>query len=179
MRLTQFTITYIIAITQTLSADLDAAMKEAQTADKVNDVSTDVQGYKEAVDSLSACISECVGPDLLSESADVVVAARDLEGKMKAKLRKAIGKAEHMLRAEISTAETSRDRAPLAAYLETLVADEVLRESCGDAVKSAENLLAKLQAEEKDRITAVSVHVCGHIVCICLFRTCLGGTSRR
>ena len=169
MRLTQCTITYIIAITQTLSADLDAAMKEAQTADKVIDVSTDVQGYKQAVDSLSACISECVGPDLLSESVDVVVAARDLEGKMKAKLRKAIGKAEHMLRAEISTAETSRDRAPLAAYLETLVADEVLRESCGDAVESAENLLAKLRAEEKDCITAVSVHVCRHIVCICCF----------
>ena len=40
--------------------------------------------------------------------------------------------------------------------------DEVLRESCGDAVKSAENLLATLQAEEKEnRLLAVIIDVCG------------------
>ena len=59
---------------------------------------TDVKGYKQAVDSLSASISECVGPDLLSESADVVVVARELEEKMKAKLRETIDRTEQMLR---------------------------------------------------------------------------------
>ena len=80
--------THIVAITQTLSKDLCAAVKEAQIADKDIDMSADVKDYKQAVDSLSVCISACVGPDLLSESADVVVVARELEGGMKAKLAK-------------------------------------------------------------------------------------------
>ena len=64
----------------------------------------------------------------------------------------------------MSTAKETREWEPLAAYLETLVADEVLRESCGDAVESAENLLATLRAEEKERKAAVSGYVCQHIM---------------
>ena len=133
-------------------------MRKAQTADEDIDVPTDVKGYKQAVDSLSASISECVGPDLLSESADVVVAARELEEKMETRLRETMDRTEQMLRRAISTAEKTRKRAPLADYLETLVVDEVLRELCGDAVECTEKLLAKLQSEEKERVTAVSVH---------------------
>ena len=144
---------------QKLREDLGAAVEKAQTADKGVDISTDVQGYNQAVDSLSASISACMGPDLLSESADVAVVARELEEKMKAKLRETIEKAEQRLREAISAAETTREWAPLAAYRETLVADEVLRESCGDAVTRAENLLATLRAEEKASHLFVSVFV--------------------
>ena len=103
-----------------------------------------MKGYKQAVDSLSASIS----------------AARESEGQLKTNLNKAIEKAAQGLRAVISTAETTREWAPLAAYLETLVADEVLRESCGDAIESAKKLIATLQAEEKEQMTMVSDHVC-------------------
>ena len=137
-------------------------MRKAQTADKNIDVSTDMKGYKQAVDSLSACISECVGETLLSEKAYVVVAARELEATMQTKLTGTIKNKEQMLREAMSTAETTREWAPLAAYLETFVADEVLRESCVDAVESAEDLLATLRAEGKDRMTMVSVHLSRH-----------------
>ena len=136
-------------------------MKKAKTADKEVDVSSDVTGYKQAVDNLSASISACVGPDLLSESADVVVAAREVEEKMKVTLRGTIDKIEHILRVMMTTAETTREWSPLAAYLETLVADEVLRESCGDAIESAEKLLATLRAEEKENcMAAMIIDVC-------------------
>ena len=134
-------------------------MRKAQTADKGIDVSTDVKGYKQAVDSLSASILECVGENLLSEEADVVVVARELEGVMKTKLREMIKNVEQMLREAMTTAERTRERAPLAAYLDTLVADEVLRQSCADAVESAENLLATLRAEEKASHLCLSVFV--------------------
>ena len=94
--------------------------------------------------------------DLLSESADAV---RELEGAMKAKLAARIANAKQMLGAMMTTAKETREWAPLAACLETLVVDE-LRESCGDAVESAKNLLATLRAEEKERKAAVSVYVC-------------------
>ena len=134
-------------------------MKKAQIADKDVDASADVTGYKQAVDNLSASISTCVGSDLLPEDADVVMHARELEGKMQKKLRKTIEKAREALLGCISEAETTRELAPLSANLNTLVADEVLRESCGDAVESAEKLLATLRAEreEKERVAAVSV----------------------
>ena len=132
-------------------------MKKAQTADKDVDVSSDVAGYQQAVDNLSASISACVGADLLSEEADAVVAARELEGTMQKKLRKAMKKAEQMLYGAMFTAQTTREWAPLASYLDTLVADEVLRESCGGAVESAEDLLATLRAEEKERMAVVSI----------------------
>ena len=134
-------------------------MRKAQTADEDIDVPTDVKGLKQAVDSLSASISECAGEILLSEEADVVVAARELEGAMKTKLRATIKNVEQMLREAMSTAETTREWAPLAAYLETLVADEVLRQSCADAVESAENLLATLRAEEKASCLCLSVFI--------------------
>ena len=135
-------------------------MKKAQSTDQHVDVSSDVTGYKQAVDNLSASISACVGADLLSEEADVVVHARELEGTMQKKLRKSIKKAEHMLVRAVFKADTTREWAPLASYLDTLVADEVLCKSCGDAVESAKKLLATLRAEEKQRKAAVSVHVC-------------------
>ena len=134
-------------------------MSKAQTADEDIDVPTDVKGYKQAVDSLSASISECVGENLLSEEADIVVAALELEGAMKTKLRGTIKNVEQMLREAMSTAETTREWAPLATYLETMVADEVLHQSCADAVESAENLLARLRAEEKASYLCLSVFV--------------------
>ena len=132
-------------------------MKKAQTADRDIDVSTDMQGYKQAVESLSASISACVGPDLLSKTADIVVTARELEWKMKAKLEGHIAIVKQTLQTAISTAENTREWGPLAAYLKTLVVDEVLKQSCGDAVESAQKLLVALQAEEKARIAEVSV----------------------
>lgn len=128
---------------------LGDAVRKAQTANEHIDVTTDVKGYEQAIESLSASITECVGDNLLSEAADVVVAARKLEDTMKTKLRRTIKNVEQMLREAISTAESTREQGPLAAYLDTLVADEVLRQSCADAVESAENLLATLRAEEK------------------------------
>ena len=132
-------------------------MKKARNADKDIDVSSDVKGYKQAVNSLSASISACVGTDLLSEAEDVAVTARKLEGTMKVKLAARIANADEMLRQVISTAETTRAWAPLAAHLDTLVADEVLRESCSDAVESAKDLLATLRAEEKERRAVLKV----------------------
>ena len=120
-------------------------------------MSSDVAAYKQAVASLSASISACVGSDLLPEETDAVVVARELEGTMQKKLRKSIKKAEQMLYGAIFTANTTREWAPLASYLDTLVADEVLRQSCDDAVESAEDLLATLRAEEKERMAMVSV----------------------
>ena len=133
-------------------------MKKAETANEDVDVSTNMTGYKHAVDNLSASIAACVGSDLLSEEADVVVEARELEGRMQKKLRKSIKKAEQMLYGAIFTANTTREWAPLAAQLDTLVADEVLRQSCDDAVESAEDLLATLRAEDKERKAAVRVY---------------------
>ena len=135
-------------------------MKKAQTADKDVDVSSDVTGYKQAVDDLSASISTRVGSNLLSEEADAVVDARESEETMQKKLRKTIKKAEQMLCGAMFTAETTREWAPLASYLDTLVADEVLRQSCGDAVESAEDLLTTLRAEEKEHMAVVSVQSC-------------------
>ena len=138
-------------------------MKKAQTADKDVDASADVTGYKQAVDKLSASISACMGADLLSEEADVVVVAGKLQGTMQKKLKKTIKKAEKMLLRAVFKAETTRKGAPLASYLDTLVADEVLRQSCGDAVEDAEDLLATLRAEEQERMAAVSVQSCRHV----------------
>ena len=135
-------------------------MKNAQTADQDVDVSSDVTGYKQAVDNLSASISACVGADLLSEEADVVADARKLEGKMEMKLRSRIALAKEMLLGSVSRAETTRELAPLSVNLGAFLADEVLRQSCGDAVESAEKLLAILRAEEKERMVAVSAHFC-------------------
>ena len=79
---------------------------------------------------------------------------------MKTKLIARIANAEQMLRGVISAAETTGALTPLAAYLDTLVADEVLRQSCADAVTRAESLLGSLRAEEKEnRVTAVSICV--------------------
>ena len=134
-------------------------MKKAQNADKHVDVSTGLKGYKQAVSHLSAAILASVGADLLSETADIAVAARKLEMKMKATLTNTIEKVEQGLRAAISTAETTREWSPLAAYLKPLVADEVLRESCGGAIESAEDLVSTLQAEDEGHTAAVSVYV--------------------
>ena len=131
-------------------------MKTAESTDQHVDLSTDVKGYKQALDNLNACISACDGADLLSEAADVAVAARELEDKMQAKLRDTIKKSEKRLLGSITQAETTRKPAPLSANLETLTADEVLCQSCGDTVTRAKKLLVTLRAEEKERIAAVS-----------------------
>ena len=133
-------------------------MNKAQTADKDVEVSSDVADYKQAVDKLSASISASVGTDLLSEDADIVVDARELEGKMQKKLTQTIDKAREALLGSISLAQTRRESGRLAANLETLVGDEVLRESCGDVVESAQEVLATLRAEreEKERVMTVS-----------------------
>ena len=134
-------------------------MKKAQIADKDVDASADVTGYKQAVDKLSASISACVGSDLLSEETDIVVDARELEKTMQKKLRETIEVAREALLGCTSRAETTRELAPLAAKLDTFIADEALRESCGDAVESAQKVLAALRAEreKKERVVAVSV----------------------
>ena len=134
-------------------------MKKARAADRDIDASADVTGYKQAVDNLSTSISACVGSDLLSEEADVVVDARELEDTMQKKLRETIEKARQALLGCISRAETTREPAPLSANLDSLLADEVLRQSCGDAVTRAKKVLATLRAEreEKERVVAVSV----------------------
>ena len=134
-------------------------MKKARSTDQQVDVSTNVKCYKQAVDKLSASIAACVGSDLLSEETDVVVDAHELEKTMQKKLRQTIQKAREALLGCISQAETTRELAPLAAKLDTLVADEVLRESCGDTVESAKKVLATLRAEreEKERVVAVSL----------------------
>ena len=129
-------------------------MKKAQSTDQQVDVSTNVKCYKQAVDKLSASISACVGTDLLSEEADIVVDARELEKTMKAKLRERINNAEQMLLAAVATAERTRECAPLAACLETLLGDEVLRQSCADAVETTEKLLATLQEENRQVVCA-------------------------
>ena len=88
---------------------------------------------------------------------------------MQKKLRKSIKKAERMLLRAVFKAETTREWAPLATYLDTLVADEVLRQSCGDAVEDAEDLLATLRAEENERMVAVGVQFSRHVcVLICV-----------
>ena len=132
-------------------------MKKAQFAEQHVDVSTNVTGCKQAVDSLIASISACVGTDLLSEEADVVADARELEKTMKIKVAVRVAIAKETLLGAMSTAETTREWAPLATYLDRLAADEVLRESCGNAVESAKKVLAALPAEEKKRAVAVSV----------------------
>ena len=141
---------------------LSAATKKAQTADEAIDVSIDVTGYQQAVDNLSACISayESVDNALFSESAGVAVVARELERKMKTRLRQTIKKVEQMLCGAMFTAETTCEWVPLASYLEKLFADKVLRQSCADAIESAKDVLATLQAEAKQRKAEVSVHVC-------------------
>ena len=131
-------------------------MKTAESTDQHVDLSTDVKGDKQALDNLNACISACDSTDLLSEAADVAVAARELEGKMQAKLRDTIKKAKEMLFELISRAETTREPAPLSANLETLTTDEVLCRACSDTVIRAKKLLVTLRAEEKERIAAVS-----------------------
>ncbi len=61
-------------------------MKKAQRAAEEIDSSTDATRYKEAVDSLTASISACVGTNLLPEMADIALAARELEQRMRDKL---------------------------------------------------------------------------------------------
>merc|ERR1739848_319499 len=70
--------------------------------------------------------------------------------KMKVAVRVAIAK--EMLLGAISTAEITREWVSLAACRDRLVADEVLRQSCVDAVESAEDLLTTLRAEENEHM---------------------------
>ena len=97
-----------------------------------------------AVHDSSACLFGGVHKDLLSEVADVEVVARELKEKTTTKVAARVEDAEPMLRAAISTAETTREWAPLDACAETVVAGEVLSESCADAVEDAEDLLVIL-----------------------------------
>ena len=79
-----------------------------------------------------------------------------------------LANAQQMLCRAVSTAQTTREWAPLAASLDKLVADEVFRESCGAAVSSAKDLLETLQAEEKEnRVAVVSIEICVQYFCQC------------
>ena len=95
----------------------------------------------------------CILNSILPASTKETKLRAELEAEFQAKIAKKvraarIAIAKQMLDAITTTVEATRERAPpLAAYLETLVADEVLRESCGDAIESAKKLLAKLQAQ--------------------------------
>ena len=86
--------------------------------------------------------------------------AREMERTMQMTVAVRVAIAKQLLLGAISTAEITREWAPLAAYLDTLVADEVLRQSCGDAVERAEDLLATLRAEEQERMAVVRVQSC-------------------
>ena len=145
---------------QELSDLLGVALKKAQRADKDIDISTNAKSYKQAMESLTVAISACVGPDLLPQTADVASAARDLEASMRAKLTGT------MLRRAIATAEETRESAPLAEWLDKVTSDELLRESCADAVKSAQTVLATLRAEEKNRQVFAYTRWCSLLLCL-------------
>ena len=61
-------------------------MEEAQRANDRIDISTDATRYKEAVNSLTAAISDFVGAGLLPETTDIALAACELEQRMQAKV---------------------------------------------------------------------------------------------
>ena len=139
-----------------LKKKLNAAIEKAQRADDEIDETAAPKAYKEAIDAFSASISECVGEDLLSETAFVAVTARKLEATMLSKLQAAIEDAKKVLRKAISTAVVTRESPPLAACLDKLVnTDQLLRESCDDVVQIAENLLKELREEEAKKAAAL------------------------
>ena len=119
-------------------------METAKSAD-----ASTPQAYKEALVSLSASISACVGEGLLPSSAEEAVAALEQEVSMKAKLKAAIESAKQSLRAAIATAKSTRHSAPLAYRLAKQIhTDGVLRDSCADLSKEAEALLKELELEK-------------------------------
>ena len=93
-------------------------MKKARTVDEGIEGSTNVNGHKQPMDSLSASSSECAGADLLSSGADIALTARELDGRMKTKLTKTTEKAELTLPAVVAVEEMTRALTPLATYLE-------------------------------------------------------------
>ena len=123
-------------------------METAKSAD-----ASTPQAYKEALVSLSACISACVGEGLLPSSAEEAVAALKQEASMKTKLEAAIESAKYWLREAIATAKSTRESAPLADRLaEQIHTDDVLRDSCADLSKEAEALLKELVREELEKV---------------------------
>ena len=92
--------------------------------------------------------------------------AREMERTMQMTVAVRVAIAKQLLLGAISTAEITREWAPLAAYLDTLVADEVLRQSCGDAVTRAEKVLGTLRAEREEKERVVAVSLC-NLICTC------------
>ena len=126
-------------------------MKTAKSAD-----ASTPQAYKQALVSLSASISACVGEGLFPSSAEEAAAALKQEASMKTKLEAAIESAKQSLREAISTAKSTRMSAPLADYLAKQIhTDDVLRDSCADLSKDADALLKELRREE-------AVGACGY-----------------
>ena len=122
-------------------------MKTAKSAD-----ASTPQAYKEALVSLSASISACVGEGLLPRAAEEAVAARKQQASMKTKLEAAIESAKQSLREAIATAKSTRESGRLADHLaERIHTDDVLRDSCADLSKEAEALLKELRQEELRR----------------------------
>ena len=140
-------------------------MEEAQRADEEIDISTDVTRYKEAVDSLAAAMSACVTVGPLPETEEIAKAARELMQRMQAKVAASIESAKRMLLKAISTAKETRESAPLALCLSKLFADDVLRLSFADEVESAENLVTKLKAKDK-QLTPVGILSVMPTVCL-------------
>ena len=120
-------------------------METAKSAD-----ASTPQAYKEALVSLSACISACVGEGLLPSSAEEAVAASKQEASMKTKLEAAIESAKQSLREAIATARSTRESAPLADHLAKRIhTDDVLRDSCADLSKEAEAVVKELVRREE------------------------------
>ena len=97
--------------------------------------------YQQAIDDLSASISEYVGAGLLLETTETVMTARKLLARMQN-----IASMRHVLRQAISTAERTRESGPLADCLDKLInADDLLRDPCADLIKDSENLLEDIR----------------------------------
>ena len=112
------------------------------------------------MEKLSACISANVGERLLPETAVVAVDARKQLANMQANLDKIIENAKQEVRGAISVAKGTRKLPPLAACLDKLKADKLLRQSCKELFEEGDNLLKTLREEEAARTTTVSVDAC-------------------
>lgn len=139
-----------------LKQRLNAAIEKAQRDDDEIDVATAPKAYKQAIDTFSASIVECVGEGLLPETHFTAVTARKLEATMLSKLQTVIENAKQVLRKAISTAVVTRESAPLATCLDKLVnTDELFREACDDVIQIAENLLKEIREEEAKKAAAL------------------------
>ena len=124
---------------QVLKKALTSAVEAARGVD-----ASATNAYQQAVDDLSASISEYAGASLLLETTEAVITARQLLARMKH-----IASMRQVLRQAISMAERTRESGPLADCLDKLInADDILRDPCADLIKDAETLLEDIREKE-------------------------------